>query len=361
MNTDQPAFETDQVPGAPHPRHAERTIGHGAAIQDFMDTARRERLHHGWLITGPRGTGKATLAWTLTRWLLAGQPDRLQIPPDDPLSRRIAALAEPRLQLVRRSVDDKTGRPRSELTVDEVRKLLSFFHLSATDGGMRVAIIDSADEMNTSAANALLKLLEEPPENAIIFLISHQPAQLLPTIRSRCRLLRLGPVSGRDMDEILHRFGVEDGRDRLAALSGGSVGEALRLVGQNGLAIYQQIVDLFATLPRLDRQAAARLADLAGTRPGPEGDPFDLVVTLLDRFLSRAARAGLLGPPLPEAATGEAELFTRIAPDDRVARDWAAAQAQLSARARAGRAVNLDPSALVLDMLIGLAQRKPSS
>ena len=107
----------------------------------------------------------------------------------------------------------------------------------------------------------------------------------------------------------------------------------------------------------MDRRAAAALAETAGARPGAEGDPFDLVVTLLDRFLTRAARTGLMGAPLPEAAGAEAEVLTRLAPDPRAARLWAEAQAELSARARIGRAVNLDPAALVMDMLVGLANQ----
>lgn len=361
MSDDAP-IESDRVPGAPHPRFAPEVIGHDRTIAEFLDSARAGRLHHGWLISGPRGTGKATLAWALAKWLLsehaANQP---ALPADAAVARRVNALSEPRLHLVRRAVDDKTGRLRNEITVDDIRRLLSFFHLSAAEGGRRVAIVDAADDMNRNAANALLKALEEPPADALILLISHQPARLLPTIRSRCRELRLAPVAAGDMARILDGMAVDGDPERLSALSGGSVGEALRLSGQDGLEVYQLVVDLFATLPRLDRLAAMKLADLAGGRAGADGDPFDLIVTLLDRFLSRAARAGLLGPPLPEAADGEAALFQRISPDDRAARGWAAAQAELSARARSGRAVNLDPSALVLDMLVGLANQPPAS
>src|SRR5690606_25410905 len=123
---------------------------------------------------------------------------------------------------------------------------------------------------------------------------------------------------------------------RLAALSGGSVGEALRLAGQDGLAVYQRIADLLATLPRMGRSAALKLAESAGVRPGANGDPFDLTATLLDRFLVRLARTGLMGAPLPEAADGEGATLTRLCPDADAARGWAAAQAELSARARAG-------------------------
>lgn len=353
--------ESDRVPGAPHPRMTREVIGQDKAIHDFLDATRAGRLHHAWLITGPRGVGKATLAWSIARWLLAGADGAdLSLPPDDPITRRVAALSEPRLHLVRRGFDEKSGRLRAEITVDETRKLQSFFHLSATDGGHRVAIIDAVDEMNISAANALLKLLEEPPQGAVLLLVAHQPARLLPTIRSRCRELRLSPLSPADMGRALDNLGAEGDSDRLSALAAGSVGEALRLQGQGGLELYQRITDLFATLPRMDRGLAGKLADRAGQRATADGDPFDLFITLADRFLSRLSRAALLGPPLPEAAQGEGALMARLAPDQAAARQWAEAAAQLSARARAGRAVNLDPSALVMDMLIQLAGSAPA-
>lgn len=354
-DTDAP-IESDRVPGAPHPRETRRLVGQDAALAAFSAAAASGRLHHGWLITGPRGTGKATLAWVLARWLLADakSPD-LSVPEDHPVVRRLRAMSEPRLHLVRRSQDDK-GRLRGEIVVDDIRRLLSFFHMSAAEGGRRVAIIDAADDMNTAAANAVLKMLEEPPTGAVLLLVAHQPARLLPTIRSRCRELRLMPLSPEDMATALEPLDVPGDPAQLAALAGGSVGEALRLAGQQGLERYADLVALFATMPSMDRQAAAAFAQDAAGRAGAEGDPFDLTMTLLDRFLSRAARAGLMGPPLPEAAMDEGAVLARLSPDDRAARHWATAQAELSARARAGRAVNLDPAALVMDMLLTLAK-----
>lgn len=352
-----PPPEPDCVPGAPHPRETGRVAGHDAEIASFVDAARSGRLHHAWLLAGPRGVGKATFAWAAARWLLAdGESDDLTVAPDHPVVRRLRALSEPRLSLVRRPWDEKAGRLRAEITVDEVRRLLGFFHMSAAEGGRRVAIVDAADEMNGPAANALLKMLEEPPKGAVIFLVAHRPARLLPTIRSRCRTLRFAPLPPEAMRDILADLGATGDLTRLAALSAGSVGEALRLAGQDGLDAYQRVADLFATLPRMDRPAALRLADAAGARPGADGDPFDMTVTLLDRFLTRLARTGLMGAPLPEAAEGEGAILTRLCPDAQAARGWAAAQAELSARARAGRAVNLDPSSLVMDMLVTLAQ-----
>lgn len=358
-------IESDRVPGAPHPRNAPRVIGQDQAIGQFLDAAAGGRIHHAWLLTGPRGVGKATLAWALARWLLVGGTERsLDVPQDAPELRRILALSEPRLHLLRRGLDDK-GRVKAQIGVDDVRAMLAFFQMSSANGGRRVAIIDAADDMNTAAANALLKMLEEPPKDAVLLLIAHQPARLLPTIRSRCRELRLHPLAAEDLAQVL--AGIDtDGPDTedsapLAALSDGSAGEALRLAGQDGLRVYQDIIDLFASLPRMDRPAAARLADQAGARSGADksgtaGDAFDLILTLFERFLLRLARTGAIGAPLTEAAKGEAALLARLSPDPQAARKWATLGADALARARAGRAVNLDASALVMDMLITVAE-----
>lgn len=356
----EPLPEADRIPGAPHPREAARVIGQDAAMRDFLRSAGTGRLHHAWLLAGPRGVGKATLAWAIARWLLAdGAPGTLETDPDSALARRMRALSEPRLALVRRPFNEKTGRHSAEITVEEIRRLLGFFQMTATDGGRRVAIIDAADEMNPSAANALLKLLEEPPPGAVLLLVAHRPARLLPTIRSRCRLLRLAPLDPAAMAEVLAQAGAEvapDEAEGLAALSGGSAGEALRLSGQDGLAVYGRLLALAASLPRLDRQAAARIAEAASARAQGDGDPFDLVVTLLDRLLSRLALAGLSGPPMPPVTEAEPAILARLSPHDHAARDWADAQARLGQQARAGRAVNLDAAALVMDMLTRLAQ-----
>lgn len=356
--SDDALIETDRVPGCPHPRMAGRVIGHDAAVAEIVAANRASRLHHGWLISGPRGTGKATLAWAMAKWLLSGaESDDLTIPSDLPILHRVMALSEPRLHLLRRSVDERSGRVRQEITVDDVRQLHGFFHLSAAEGGRRIAIIDAAEDMNIAAANALLKLLEEPPRQALILMVTHQPGRLLPTIRSRCRELRLQALHPDAMARILTDLGVSEDAMRLSALSGGSAGEAMRLARQGGLELYDRLLALMADFPRLDRSAALALAEAAGASPGADGDPFDLMLTLLDRLLSRAARTGLHRPPDPVAAAAEPAVLTRMAPDERAARRWAVAQAELTARARAGRAVNLDPSALVLDMLIGLAKQ----
>ena len=365
MSDDTPTPESDRVEGAPHPRDTLKLVGQDAAETAFLTAFNSGRLHHGWLITGPRGIGKATLAWRMARFLLAAPAvddggffgdapaatETLDVPSDHPVSRRIAALSEPRLHLLRPIWDEKLKRFKQGITVDEVRKLKGFFNLSAADGGRRVVIIDCADDMNTNAANALLKLLEEPPDDAIILLVSHQPTRLLPTIRSRCRELRCATLSATDMAAAVSAAGASgsDNPEALAELAGGSVGEAVRLTNLEGMQAYCEIIGLFTDLPNLDRPKALKLAESA---VGKGREPrFDLLLRLLDLFLARTARTGVSGPPLVEASPGEAELLKRLAPAPDAGRIWAELQQELGARARHGKAVNLDPAALILDMV----------
>lgn len=367
MSDDIPA--PDQAPGAPHPRETARLFGQDAAEQSFLTAYNSERLHHGWLLTGPRGTGKATLAWRIARFLLATPPQddgglfdapppptTLDIDRDHPVSHRIQAGAEPGLAAITRSVNDQ-GRLRNEIVVDNIRKLGRFFGMTSADGGRRVVIVDSADEMNVSAANALLKMLEEPPARTILLLISHQPSRLLPTIKSRCRTLRLSPLGPGDMQAALMQTGsdVPAQTDHLTALAAGSVGDAVRLINLGGLEIYAELIGILGTLPRLDRQRALALAESAAQRGAAER--FELLLTLIDVALSRLALTGATGaPPMPEAAPGEAQILARLSASPHQARKWAEVAALVTSRARHGQAVNLDPAAVVLDTVFKIQE-----
>ncbi|MBW4975862.1 DNA polymerase III subunit delta' [Roseovarius mucosus] len=370
MNDDGLLPEPDRVEGAPHPRETVQLVGQSAAEAEFLEAFNTGRLHHGWLITGPRGVGKATLAWRIARFLLATPlvqdeglfgapppPATLDVAPDHPVARRLLALSDPGLFLLRRGPTDKGDRLAAEIRVSEVRKLGNFFALSAADGGRRVVIVDAADDLNTQAANAILKMLEEPPARTVLLLISHQPSGLLPTIRSRCRTLRLAPLGPQEMALALDQAGIAPEGDpaALAELSGGSVGAAVRLLNLGGLKLYAELVALMESLPRLDRPRALRLAEAAATR-GAE-DRLDLLFSLTDLLLARLARTGATGqPPSAEAAAGEAAMLARLAPDAYQGRAWADCAETIGARARHGRAVNLDPASLVLDTVFRIQQ-----
>jgi len=355
--------EADRAEGVPHPRHTAELFGQQAAEAAFLQSLRQGRLHHAWLLTGPRGIGKATLAWHIARYLLAGDgaegtgpglfgdaptAPSLAVEPDHPVSRRVAALTDPGLLLIRRPWNPETKRLTQQIPVDEVRRLNGFFRLSATEGGRRVVIVDSADEMNRAAANAILKVLEEPPKNAVLLLVSHQPARLLPTIRSRCREIRLAPLAPEALSAALAQAGVEtDDSKALHALSDGSAGTAARLAATGGVALYRQLLGLLGTCPALDRAGAAALAARAAA--GRDDETLALFVQLLMRALSRLAIAGTGHAPGTGLIDAERPVFARLAPDPATARLWADLQQDLSQRLGHGISVNIDPQSLLND------------
>ena len=362
--------QPDRLTGAPHPLDTPRLIGQDAAEAAFVDAWNGGRLHHAWLLTGPRGVGKATLAWRIARFILTTEPPDagsmfapepardLTVAEDHPTAKRMASGGEGRVRSVTRTVNENTGNLRGEIVAEDIRKLNGFFRMSAPDGGYRVVIIDDADLMNATAANALLKMLEEPPARVVILLVSHQPSGLLATIRSRCRTLPLRTLDADQIGEAMAQAGVQGDARALAALSGGSVGGAMRLALLGGTTIYGQINRLLDSLPQMDRRLALKVADAAAAR-GKEAQR-DLTFVLIDLALSRLARTGALGTaPQPEAVPGEADVLTRLSPTPQQARVWADLAVEVSARARHGIAVNLDPAALVLDTLLKISQAAP--
>jgi DNA polymerase-3 subunit delta' len=357
--------EPDRLPGAPHPRETFTLYGQGAAEAVFLAAIASGRAHHAWLLTGPRGVGKATLAWRIARFLLSqggappaglfgdapAEPVSLDIPPDAPVARRTAALSEPRLFLLRRGPNDRETALSDQIRVNEVRELVKFLQLSSADGGARAVIVDAADEMNVQAANALLKMLEEPPQGVTFLLVSHRPQALLPTIRSRCRELRLAPLSPDDVARVLAEAGAPEGDARvLAALAAGSAGEAVRLAFLDGPALYARLVALAATMPAMDRGAAIALADAISGKARAEDA--DLALSFVERLATRLAAAAATGKPVEEAAPGETAVMARLAPHPGAARLWAEFHAAASERHARGLAVNLDPAGLLLDTLL---------
>ncbi|HEX9169330.1 MAG TPA: DNA polymerase III subunit delta' [Roseiarcus sp.] len=277
--------EADVLPGAPHPRHAASLVGHRAAEQELLSAYRQSRLAHAWLIGGREGIGKATLAWRFARFVLAN-PDPaaaavrdaqdLHVEPSHPAARLLAQLAHPDFALIRRDWQAATKRLASEISVDAVRLGLQVFQLSAAFGGWRVAIVDSAEDLNRNSANALLKMVEEPPQRSLILIVSHRPGQVLATIRSRCRRLRLDPLAEDEIIEAAVSLGSpwsEVARDKTAAAArraNGSLREALVRLAPDSDGASALIDSIVASLPRPDPRAVARLTDLIGGRAADE-------------------------------------------------------------------------------------------
>lgn len=322
--------ESDRLEDFPHPRKTFDLVGHGAAEALLAETRAGGRMPHAWLICGPQGVGKATLAYRLARSVLRhgvgeGPADSLAVAPDDPVARRIAAQAHPDLLVLRRPWDEKTKRLKTVLTVDEVRRVNGFLAQHAGAGGWRVVIVDAADDMNANAANALLKLLEEPPQKVLMLLIAHAPAKLLPTIRSRCRLLRLRPLEAGEVTEIVRRHADAELPDEdaalLAFLARGSAGRALRLAAHGGLEVYKQITGLLGGLPELDTARLHRLADQTGGRGAEE--TFALTGELMSEALEAVIHLKAGDGAAPPGAPGrELDRAAASGPLDRWLEAW---------------------------------------
>ena len=222
------------------------------------------RMHHAWLLTGPAGIGKATLAYRLIRRVLGGEPTTLgglDVPQSDPIAQRVESLGHGDFLLLRKPYDYKTKKLRSEIIVSETRKLQDFFSRKPAEGGWRIALIDSADDMNVAAANGVLKTLEEPPEKALLILLSSEPGRLLPTIRSRCMHLPLRAVKAETIAEWLECQGLPAPLAALAAsLSRGAPGKAFALA-QSDAEVLRPLQSLIEALPNGKAQLEHRIAN----------------------------------------------------------------------------------------------------
>ena len=352
------APEADRLDGFPHPRMTDRVFGHGAAEVSLGDAFRSGRLHHGWLVTGPEGIGKATLSYRFARFLLAKPDERqgagLDVSPDAAAHRQVRALSHPGLLVIRRAYDQKTKRFPGSITVDEVRKLKSFLARTPDEGMWRCVIVDRADDLNVNAANALLKSLEEPPVRTVFLLISSAPGRLLTTIRSRTRMLDLGPLGSEDLRRAVTQAFTASGEEvsitpptgadweKLEPLASGSVRRAISLHAEKGIQLYDRMAGLVAALPRFDWGQVHTLADeLSGSASEQK---FELFYELLLDHLSRLVRASALSLDVPERA-----LADRLIGPHRLA-SFAALWERLSADKAETLALNLDRKALILDV-----------
>lgn len=303
-----PQQNEDAESAAPHPRASALLFGHTAAEQILLSAYRSARVPHAFLLVGPKGIGKATLAYRMARFVLA-HPDpadaevaaatSLAVDADDPTARRIASQAHSDLLVLERTPNEK-GVLRQQIAVEDVRRTVSFFGSTAGEGGWRIAIVDSVDELNRSSANALLKILEEPPQRALLLLVSHSAARVPATLRSRCRIVPLRPLTEAELGKaVAAATGIpaEDPRITAAAAAAeGSVARALALLDEDALALRRQALDLLSALPSLSPNGLHALGDaLAGTDTAPLAAFVDTVNSWLSQRLDDKHAAGSEG------------------------------------------------------------------
>jgi DNA polymerase-3 subunit delta' len=286
-----------------HPRRADSLLGHEDAEARLLLAHQSGKLHHAWLISGPRGIGKATLAYRFAKFLLQ-VPDgikarthaSLQVAAESPAARQVMAASHPDLLVIERAIDMRGKKLKTEIAVVDARQAQNFFARTAGAGGWRIAIVDCADELNGESANALLKVIEEPPRQSIFLLVCHQPGRLLRTIRSRCLDLHLNPL---DFDNTLRvlkglppgAIASEEATLRQAAeLSRGSPGRAMDLLGSKGAAAFTD----FLKLPKLTPATAVEIGAAFTGRESPE-DYFMFCELLTVWIAAQARAAGLRG------------------------------------------------------------------
>lgn len=283
------------------PRTNEQLFGHGDAEAGWLRQRETGKLAHGWIIAGPKGIGKATLAFRLTRQLLSG-------------AHRIATGAHADLLVVEPEWNEKKDEPGTVITVEQAREVARFLSLTPADGEWRVVIIDSADALNNAAANAILKILEEPPPQTVLLLISHNPGRLLPTIRSRAAMLKLTPLASEDFNDVMRLLHPEmdyQRRAALYALSCGSPGMAAEMEEQGALDIYAAMLDIVSALPAPD---AAKIHAFCDPLGGAQGHaPFQMFTRLALVLFERLGKTAA-GLPLSTVVAEEKEILQKLAP-----------------------------------------------
>ncbi len=366
MTDGEAAPESDHLTDVLHPRMNGILIGQDAAQTELAAAFASGRMHHGWMLTGAEGIGKATLAYRLARHVLSGgnsdelfasdAPAALDVDMESVVSRQISALSHPGLLVIRRQWDPKRKKFQSLITVDDVRRLRNFLGMSASDGGWRVVIVDRADEMNVNAANALLKSLEEPPAKCLFLLVTSEPGRLPVTIHSRCRRLTM-PSLGVDDLQIATEHVVQTSEldwptdvdwSTLHRLSHGSVRRTVMLAGEDGLALYMELMGLLGVLPKMDWPRIQGLAE--SVAPVAQEKRFNLFLDLLQDVLARMIRAAATG----QTDNEEGALAARAIAPARLAH-WSELWETLARDRAEARVLNLDRQNLILGIFQQIA------
>lgn len=343
--------DADRAGDAPLPRQTHAFFGHAEAEAELLEGYRGNRLAHAWILGGPEGIGKATLAWRFARFLLchpnpaapAVQEARsLQVDPANAVARRVASGAHGNVFRLRREYNEKTKKLRTEISAESVRDAISHFQLSATEGGWRICILDSAEDLNRHSANALLKLIEEPPTQSVFLIVSQKPGQILPTIRSRCRKLLLQALPEADIASAIGALPPASGQFGAAAIiqaaarAEGSVREALRLLDPETLAFDRKLHAALNRLPAIDWREVHALADAVSRKEGE--DLHDTLIRSVFAYVDHQVRAGGREGKPTARLLALAELWEKL-------RD----------NIREADALNLDKKAVVLGIFADMA------
>ena len=343
---------------ANHPRLTPRLLGQEAAERRLLAAWQSGRLHHAWLFAGPRGIGKATLAYRFARFLFSHPvpsasdvPKSLEIAPDCAAAKLVAARSHPDLLVVQRALDlkkeplkggdSKIAQLKSSIGVEEAREASQFFSLSPAMGGWRICIVDAADDLHGESANALLKVIEEPPARSVFLIVSHSPGRLLATIRSRTIRLDLKPLATRAVLEVMEALGAAaqsspDERAAIAALAQGSPGRALHLAGSQGARLFLKFRELAGRPPPFARPA---LFEIAGQLKRPDAaEDFPVFSDLMSDWVAATAKA--------EAASGGVG----------AAQPWALAHQDIGHSIRRANALNLDRRQVLLEAFASIEE-----
>jgi len=370
MSDESDNFFSDKIAGAPHPMLAREVIGHSSQKLSFLNSFANNRIPQCLLLAGDKGIGKASFAWLIAKFLLTTkyQPADLKIdlnqsninsilvPQDGGTLNRIISGTEQRVYIVRRGYNEKRKAFFKNISIEDIRDLQSYCSLSIADGGKRLIIIDTADDLNKSSSNAILKLLEEPPKNTFFLLISHQPNLLLPTLKSRCQKLSFSNLDQPDLGEVLKAVGckVEPSDEvSLSILSKGSAGAACRIINSNCINLYRDILELASSLPNLNTNKTMQLSQNYFTKA--KSNEFKIFLEMMQHFFTRLCKTGAMQKPiLPSVTDDEAKIMKNLCPSPESAHLWSEAANITLAKLNKGYLLNIDIESLILDAFIYL-------
>ncbi len=343
--------ETDQTKGSPHPRFTKGLIGQAYAKELFIKSFNSKKMHHAWIFSGRKGIGKATLAWQITKALMQ-KPEKinnLDVFQTSEEVKKVESLASPGVFLCRRQYDPKEKKIQSEISVQEVRKMIKFFSLTNMNSDWRVAIIDNLNEMNKSASNALLKILEEPPKKSLFILICNQINTIVPTIKSRCQILRFEQLNKVDFSNILQQaIKIKETNiniDELYLLSEGSPGNGIEFISAETLTLYKKSIQAINFDTKINRVKVWEIADTAAVEYKNNRN-FDVTAETILKMVSRLSKN--VFRKVEPIDSNETAIIERLKKNKESSFELAILYEELSTQFKNAKFSNLDPKQTIV-------------